>query len=258
MILLAESRLRRFQRSWARRFFVRPAKSVVFAGVVAFGRRFQRSLPATPTSVLCVLALIAATPGARAEQVYVIEQLVVAVASEPGGEGERIGQVKSGDKLDLIERQGEEAHIRLANGKEGWIKGSYVSAEQPLTSRLSERSAEVDKLKQDVSRLQSELASARTARNSAPAQSPPSAPGPMPASSTANNLPDPPPAAPAAVSDPRFGRDAVFLRSPDQSSETPWAWVLGTSAVMLLAGFAIGWRTLDRRIRRKYGGLRIY
>ena len=26
----------------------------------------------------------------------------------------------------------------------------------------------------------------------------------------------------------------------------------------LLVGFALGWRTLDRSIRRKYGGLRIY
>ena len=26
----------------------------------------------------------------------------------------------------------------------------------------------------------------------------------------------------------------------------------------LILGFVIGWRTLDRRIRKKYGGLRIY
>jgi hypothetical protein len=218
-----------------------PARSAVFGGVVALG-----------------LSLIAVTPEARAEQVYVIEQLVVAVGSEPAGAGERIGQVKSGDKLDLIERQGEEAHIRLANGKEGWIKGSYVSAEQPLTSRLSERTAEVDKLKQDVSRLESELASARAARNSAPAQAhtsrPTSVPGPMSAPGPANSRPD----TPTAVSDPPYGRDAVFLRPPDQAGETPWTWVLGTSAVMLLIGFALGWRTLDRRIRQKYGGLRIY
>lgn len=203
------------------------------------------------------LTLAAASPEARAEQVYVIEQLVVAVVSEPGGAGERIGQVKSGDKLDLIERQGDEAHIRLANGKDGWIKGSYVSAEQPLTSRLSERTAEVDKLKQDVSRLESELGSARAARNSGPAPAPISTAGPTSAPGPANTPPDSP-ATPAAVSDPQAGRDAVFLRSPDQSSDTPWTWVLGASAVMLLVGFALGWRTLDRRIRRKYGGLRIY
>jgi hypothetical protein len=50
----------------------------------------------------------------------------------------------------------------------------------------------------------------------------------------------------------------VFLRSPDRPGQTPWPLVLGTSFVMLLAGFVLGWKTLDRRIRQKYGGLRIY
>jgi uncharacterized protein YgiM (DUF1202 family) len=87
--------------------------------------------PGSP-SALCVLALGLAVPAAYADPVYVIEQLVISVASAPGPDAERIGQVKSGDKLDLIERQGEEAHVRLSSGKEGWIKASYVSAEPPL------------------------------------------------------------------------------------------------------------------------------
>jgi hypothetical protein len=28
--------------------------------------------------------------------------------------------------------------------------------------------------------------------------------------------------------------------------------------IMLLAGFALGYRTLDKRIRAKYGGLKVY
>jgi hypothetical protein len=37
-----------------------------------------------------------------------------------------------------------------------------------------------------------------------------------------------------------------------------WLWALGSSLVALVIGFALGWRMLDRRIRAKYGGLRIY
>jgi hypothetical protein len=34
---------------------------------------------------------------------------------------------------------------------------------------------------------------------------------------------------------------------------------VGLSALAALAvGFALGWRTLDRTIRKKYGGLKIY
>jgi hypothetical protein len=200
----------------------------------------------TSKGLLCWLVLAAAAPEARAEQVYVVEQLVVAVLSEPAGAGERVSQVKSGDRLEVIERQGDEAHVRLANGKDGWLKSSYLSAEEPLTLRLSERTAEADglkqdvsRLKQDVSRLESELAGARSAAAAAPANTAAAAGA------------DP-------VSEAQPEHEAVFWRSPEQSGETPWGWVLGTAVVMLFVGFAIGWRTLDRRIRRKYGGLRIY
>jgi hypothetical protein len=41
-------------------------------------------------------------------------------------------------------------------------------------------------------------------------------------------------------------------------SRPTWLWALGCSIVSLAIGFALGWRLLDRRIRAKYGGLRIY
>ena len=37
-----------------------------------------------------------------------------------------------------------------------------------------------------------------------------------------------------------------------------WEWVIGAAVVALIVGFMLGWRMLDRRIRKKYGGLRIY
>jgi Bacterial SH3 domain len=224
-----------------------------------------------------LLALTLATPVVRAEpdapppgepygkSIYVIEQLVVSIASAPGPDGERIGQVKSGDKLELIERQGDEAHVRLPNGKEGWIKASYLSAEEPLQHRLTERTAEVEKLKQegeklkqDKGRLESELAAARAAHSVVSA--PVSTSGATPAGTPTPNIPA---EIPPAVSDALSGgstpiRETVFLRSPDRPGQTPWPLVLGTSFVMLLAGFVLGWTTLDRRIRQKYGGLRIY
>jgi hypothetical protein len=187
---------------------------------------------------LCVLTLaLAAAPVSHADTTYVIEQLVVGVTSAADAESERVGQVKSGDKLEVIEREGDEAHVKLSNGKDGWIKSSYLTNDPPLQARLSERTAEVNKLeqegnrlKQDVSRLEGELAAARAARS---------------ATSDA-----PPPPAPI--------HDTVFLREPERQSVIAWPLLLGVGALMLLVGFVAGWRTLDRRIRRKYGGLKIY
>ena len=257
---------------------------------------------------LCLLALALAAPVARAEPVYVVEQLVVGVSSAPGGAGERVGRVKSADKLELIEREGDEAHVRLPDGKEGWIKSSYLSAEEPLQHRLTERTAEVeklkqqlDKLRQDGARLESELATARAAHpgasvprilpavpaSNAAAKSTPTAAltptaSPAPPASTAASAPNPArastapsaagpattaaslttPASPAVDTQPETSpapiRETVFLREPDRPGLTPRPLLLGTAFVMLLVGFALGWKTLDSSIRRKYGGLRIY
>jgi hypothetical protein len=110
-----------------------------------------------------------------------------------------------------------------------------------------------------MGRLESELAATRVAHNAAPPTSPPrptSAGTPAAANTPTETVP--PAGADALSGGPTPIRETVFLRSPDRPGQTPWPLVLGTSFVMLLAGFVLGWKTLDRRIRQKYGGLRIY
>src|SRR5258708_16150234 len=100
--------------------------------------------------LLGALAAVLASTAAQAESVYVIDQLVITVASNPGGEGDPVGTVKSGDRLEVLERQNEEAHVRLPNGTEGWIKESYLSADQPLPQRLTDPTPAPPNLHQPV------------------------------------------------------------------------------------------------------------
>ena len=220
-----------------------------------------------PLSVLAfALTLIAAAADVRAgEPLYVIEQLVVAVNSAPDGSGDRVATLKSGDRVELLDRQGDEAQIQLANGSSGWVKASYLSSELPLERKLQDRTAEVEKLKQDLTRLQSQLA-ARTV--------PPASPiPPRPATTASAAEPSAESAAPvrsaaavpsaAAAPAPESAQTAVrdpssFMGSSDQAGQPPWVWILSCSAGALALGFVAGWRMLDRRIRRKYGGLKIY
>ena len=56
---------------------------------------------------------------------------------------------------------------------------------------------------------------------------------------------------------------AAALPAPEeaggaQPARSLWEWLLVTALLALAAGFFLGWRLLDRRIRAKYGGLRIY
>jgi hypothetical protein len=204
---------------------------------------------------LLLVLLAFAAPAIRAETLYVIEQLVVSVTSEPDNTGERVASIHSGDHVEVLDRQGDEVHVHLANGTEGWVKASYLSRDQPLQHRLSERTAEVEKLKQDVSRLEAELAGARTAARVKPsgAAAPTSPDPPPPTAAPALTPGSEPPAADPAAHEPSF-----FMTPPQQPPRPVWQWVLGSSVLALGSGFALGWHMLDRHIRRKYGGLRIY
>jgi hypothetical protein len=194
---------------------------------------------------LGALALAFGVSAAQAETAYVIEQIVVGVNSAPDESGERVSSIKSGDRVELMERQDEQAYIRLQNGTEGWVKASYLSSDPPLQERLDARTEEVTKLKAELTKLQAEL---KTVRLAATAPAAPAA--------------APPPAAaePAPVEEtPRPASTPLFHGEPRQkSAPTSWKLTAGVGAGSLLLGFALGWRMLDRRIRAKYGGLRIY
>lgn len=184
---------------------------------------------------LAILLLVTAASVARAEPLYVIEHLVVGVNSAPEGTGERIASIRSGDRVEELERLGEESRIRLGNGTEGWVRSSYLSSEVPLKRQLAERTREVESLRADLASARSEARAARVAA----AVSPPAPPDPAPAA----EMPLP---------------DRQLFPRPPPSEGPSWLAVAVACLLGLGAGFALGWRVLDQRIRRKYGGLRIY
>jgi Bacterial SH3 domain len=158
----------------------------------------------------------------------------VSLNSNPDGSGERVAALKSGDRVELIERAGESVHVRLADGKEGWVRAIYLSGDEPLRPRLAQSEAEVARLKAEVSRLEAQVAATAGMGHA-------EAPAPTPAAEES--------AAPAT---------ALLGMQQESTPRRLWLWVSLTGIAALAAGFALGWRTLDRSIRRKYGGLKIY
>jgi cobalamin biosynthesis Mg chelatase CobN len=254
----------------------------------------QRVKKAAAVVLAPALALFAcATASAQSETLYVIEQLVVSVSATSDGSGDRVTQIKSGDRVELLERQGDQAHVKLSSGEEGWVRSSYLSPAPPMREQLKARTDELEKLKQEKSKLEADLATARKAASSAAAAAA-SAPAPATATTTARgaganaagsvagagtgtgtgdpglsqSVADDSPAGDPAAGGPDSGDAApadlpssnppLFSDEGMMPSRPTWIVALIAAAIALGVGFALGWRMLDRRIRAKYGGLRIY
>src|SRR6185437_666261 len=109
----------------------------------------------------------------------------------------------SGDRVEVLDRQGEEAQIQLPNGSSGWVKASYLSAELPLQRRLQDQTAQVEKLKQEVTRLQSQARAAPVpSGGSAPSVRSAPSTGPAPSGGSADAAPAAAAATPATAASP--------------------------------------------------------
>jgi SH3 domain-containing protein len=214
----------------------------------------------SPRVALAFAALLVSTP-LPAESLYVIEQLVVAVASAPDASGERVATLRSGDRVEVLERAGEQVHVRLAGGREGWVRASYLSSEEPLRVRLAQRDAEVARLGEEVNGLKAQLRTNATANAaSRPTTAPtaptsPTSPTPLLGVSASTAVTS---TAQTAGEDPAGMAPTALFSAAEERPRVSWPWTLATGLVAFGVGFGLGALVLDRHIRRKYGGLRIY
>jgi Bacterial SH3 domain len=194
---------------------------------------------AAPLAHLALGAALLAATGAHAQDLYVIDQLVVNLNSAADASGEHVATLKSGDKVQLIERSGDTVHVRVPDGRDGWLRATYLSADEPATVRLSAREHELAQLKDDLAHARAQLAAPPAAA---------AAPAPPPA---------PTPAAATAGGDAAAATAPLFAPAPEHPG-APWPLALGCALLGLATGLALGVLLLDRHIRRKFGGLRVY
>jgi hypothetical protein len=205
------------------------------------------------------IALVAAlaSSGVRAEQLYVIDKLVISLFSEPNGQGERVTTLETGDAVESLERDGSSVHVRLTDGREGWIGANYLSSQAPASVRLKELegtpaadaqaqvTASEKKYSDEIARLQKQNTSLKEEVEKLKKAPPPAVAVPI-----VNPAPEPPP-----VEERPVPSESAVVQT---TIGAPW-WGLFVAAFAAAAlGFAVGYARLARLIRRKYGSLRIY
>jgi uncharacterized protein YgiM (DUF1202 family) len=191
------------------------------------------------TGLLWAIAFALPKP-TDAAPAYVSDELVLGVYAEENNQGQRLATLHSGSSVETLAQSGDFTQVRLNDGTTGWVKSAFLTNKEPATVRikqleeeldrsrattpaLAEAAArsEVDQLKQDLAAKQAQLDAAIAA---APTPQGPAAPAPG---------------------------------SPWGSPSAPVMAGIG-AALGLTAGFWLGYATLARRVRQKFGGIKVY
>jgi uncharacterized protein YgiM (DUF1202 family) len=174
---------------------------------------------------------------------YVSDELVLGVYAEENNQGQRLATLHSGTSVETLAQNGDFTQVRLSDGTTGWVKSAFLTNNEPAvikvkqlqeeldrsratTPALAEAAArsEVERLKLELAAKQGELDAARGGAAQAPAP-----------------LSDGPLAAIHAAAAPRWPVIAAIA-----------------VAVGLACGFWLGYATLARRVRHKFGGIKVY
>ena len=205
---------------------------------------------------LALALILAPLAAALADTAYVSDKLVIGVYATASTEGERLAQLSTGDSVEVLSRELEYAQVRLADGREGWIKNSYLSDEAPAATRIAALQSEVQKLKAaaDKNAQSASQSTADAKKNAELKKALDAARAELAArAQPASPAPEVQAAAPSdeVLAIEPIGADLAYRRK---------AWIWGTVVALLTfgIGFGFGWYLLDRKVRARYGGLRVY
>ena len=176
---------------------------------------------------------------------YVSDELVLGVYTEQNSQGQRLATLHSGTSVETLAQNGDFTQVRLKDGTTGWVKSAFLTTSEPAVVRVKQLEEELDRrqattpalaeaaARREVERLKSELAAKQGELDAARAER----------------------MAPVSGSAPAAGPLAAI-----QAAAAPrWPVIAGIAvAVGLAVGFWLGYATLARRVRDKFGGIKVY
>jgi hypothetical protein len=188
----------------------------------------------------------------QAATAYVSDELVLGLYAQENGQGQRLATLHSGAMLETLEVNGEFTQVRTSDGTTGWVKSAYLTPHEPATVRIKRLQEELDlsrattpglaaaAARSELEQLKSELANKQSELDAARRE----LAAPAPASGTV---------AAGAAGRPEGGA----LRVISAWVAHPWIGLIVLLAA-LACGFWLGYSTLARRVRKKFGGIKVY
>jgi SH3 domain protein len=195
----------------------------------------KRLLPAV-SLMLCAVA--------NAETAYVTDVLRLGIHAAPDTSDRAFDNLVSGTAVEVLERNTNYARVKLADGREGWVRSTYLVTTAPAAARIVELEAQ-------VADLEGAATAAKTAQLAAEQEL-----GRVTAQFQAET-------GSTATIEETLERLTAENRTYEERFESyrhalPLLWVVVAGVVALVAGFLAGLWWLDALIRRRHGGFRVY
>lgn len=188
--------------------------------------------------------LCACTVLAHAETLYVTDILRLGIHEAQDTSDKPFDNLVSGTAVEVLERVPNYARVKLADGREGWVKSTFLVEDKPAQARVAELEGELEGLRRETeaAKAAQRTAEGELGRLSHQAQS--SIGSAEAAAATLERL--------EAENQDYEAKLELYRNS------LPWQWVVPALVVALAGGFVAGLWWLDARIRRRHGGFRIY
>ena len=195
----------------------------------------KRLLPAV-SLVLCAVA--------GAETAYVTDVLQLGIHAAPDTSDRAFANLVSGTAVEVLERNTGYARVKLADGREGWVRATYLVTTAPAAARIVELEAKVADLEGTATAAKAAQLAAEQELGRVTTQFQATTGSTASIEETIERL--------------TAENSAYEERFESYRHALPLPWVVVAGVVALVAGFLAGLWWLDALIRRRHGGFRVY
>ncbi len=181
---------------------------------------------------------------AAAETAYVTDNLRLEMTDAPNNGGQRVQMLESGQEMEVFARGQGYANVRLPDNTEGWVKSAYLVTEKPAKLIVAETIEQRDVLQGELTELRASFAAPAETIAGLESQT----------ATLSSDLVE----ANSRIADLEQQAGTVESVRQQYKGSLPLKWVAGALFVCLIAGFLLGLWWIDRRIRSRHGGFRVY
>ena len=198
------------------------------------------ALPFCLSLLLFTFTSLEAMAASEGDVVYVTDELRLGLFATEETTGRARKTLLSGARLTVLERALMSIRVRTEEGEEGWVKTAYIVEVEPARSRLERVEAEAAAVASQLADTESTLDAAQVKNSELTAQL-------AEANAGITELPL-----------LRAENEALDAALNEGGIRVPLVWLLVAALVSAVSGGLFGYWLLDRRVRRRFGGHRLY